>query len=48
MKGTDIAKIPGQKASHNDLTKAKQDQIMREIKKAQAADHCTETFGKKK
>lgn len=42
-----MAKIPGQKASHNDITKQTRDQIMKEIKKAQAADHCTETFKKK-
>lgn len=42
-----MAKIPGQKASHNDITKATRDQIMKEVKKAQKADHCTETFKKK-
>ena len=42
-KGLEVAKIPGQKASHNDITKGKQDQIMKEIKAAQDADHCTET-----
>lgn len=46
-KGREVAKIPGQKASHNDITKAKQDQIMKEVKAAQKADHCTETFKKK-
>ena len=43
-----MAKIPGQKANHNDITKATRDQIMKEIKKAQSVDHCTETFKNKK
>jgi hypothetical protein len=47
-KGREVAKIPGQKASHNDITKATRDQIMKEIQKAQKADHCTETFRNKK
>lgn len=42
-----MAKIPGQKATHDDISKAKRDQIMKEIGKAQKADHCTETFKKK-
>lgn len=42
-KGLEVAKIPGQKASHNDVDRDSRKQIMREIQKAQAADHCTET-----
>ena len=42
-----MAKIPGQKASHDDIGSAKREQIMKEIKAAQKADHCTETFKKK-
>lgn len=46
-KGREVAKIPGQKASHNDVTKAARDQIMKEIQKAQKADHCTESERKR-
>jgi hypothetical protein len=38
-----VAKIPGQKATHDDISRAKRDQIMKEISKAQKADHCTES-----
>jgi hypothetical protein len=38
-----MAKIPGQKPRNDDISKQTRDQIMKEIEKAQAADHCTET-----
>lgn len=41
-KGLEVAKIPGQKASHNDVDRDSRKQIMKEITKAQNADHCTE------
>jgi hypothetical protein len=41
-KGLEVAKIPGQKAAHNDVDRDSRRQIMREIEKAQRADHCTE------
>lgn len=40
--GLEVTKIPGQKASHNDVDRDSRKQIMREIEKAQRADHCTE------
>lgn len=43
-----MAKIPGQKASHNDVTRDTQKQILKEIKKAWASDSCTETPKRKK
>ena len=42
-KGLEMAKIPGQKAGHDDVSRATREQIMAEIKRAQKADHCTET-----
>ncbi len=42
-KGLEVAKIPGQKAGHDDISKPTRDRIMSEIKRAQDADHCTET-----
>lgn len=38
-----MAKIPGQKAAHNDVDRDSRRQIMKEITKAQNADHCTES-----
>lgn len=40
--------IPSQKRTHNDVSKQTRDQIMKEIQKAQKADHCTETDKRKR
>lgn len=36
-----MAKIPGQKATHNDISKATRNEIMNDIKRAHATDKCT-------
>ena len=38
-----MAKIPGQKQTHNDISKQTRNQIMKEIKTAWASDTCTAT-----
>ena len=43
-----MAKIPGQKATHNDVGRDGRKQIMREVAKAWASDRCTETDKRKK
>jgi hypothetical protein len=46
--GSEVAKIPGQKPKHDDISRDSRKQIMSEIKKAWASDKCTETDKRKK